>query len=342
MRKWKPLVQFEKKNIPYTAYDINPVQVIQCRAKVACLKQIDYLAIRSAVEKIKVSELHKTISSRDWFHAETAKSLTYFHAELKSYSKEKKGDIWDILNAAFILTLRRNACITASSNPTWLKKGGTIPGTSIKATFMKAYDFIIKWHKNTYEETRNGKTGKITVQNVRHLKEKGYYDVCITSPPYCNRMDYKRMLAPEYFFIKQYILNEEDEVGFIGDNTVRNINIDEYSPTAYEIKLLNQVRSRQEPDNRDYYYKYYKKYFFELDDTLKRILISLKHKGVLFITVQNSHYKDVEIHLDEVIMSKIQDRHLISVFQSKPRCFFGNLLKANVRQKESVLKIVKK
>ena len=317
------LVEFEKNNIPYVAYDINPAQVIQCKAKVACISDIDYRLISSDLKKIKFKELSKTISSREWYDADVVSLLTDLYNELKKYSSDKKKDIWDTLNAAFILTLRRNACITTSSNPTWLKKGGTIPGTNIKTTLFKALDFIVDWNKNTYKKGRLRKCGKISSRDVRLLNEKEHYDICITSPPYCNRMDYKRMLAPEYYFIQKYISNIKNDVGFIGDNVVRNVALDEYSPTTYETGLLKRIRTRQEPENKDYYYKYYKKYFYELDETLQKIMSALKHKGVLFITVQNSHYKDVEIHLDEVIMSKIQDRHLVSVFQSKLRCFFG-------------------
>ncbi len=334
------LVQFEKNQLPYTAYDINPVQVVQCNAKIANISNMNHSKIRSDLRKLKVKEIRKTIISREWFSPDVSSCLIDLHNNILGYAKNKAPDVGYILQGAFILALRRNACIAISSNPTWLKEGGIIPGTEIKQTFLSAYDFIVRWHEDTYLEKRTAKYGHVSHKNVNDMNKPNYYDICIVSPPYCNRLDYKRMFAPEYYFLRTFVQTGNNDY-FMGNNEVRYFDISTYTPTKYEYNLLKKIRMKQAPENKDYYFRYYTKYLSELDSLLRILINSLKVNGELYINVQNSHYKDVEVNLDNIIQSKIEEKHIVSELYSKHNSFFGNLLKANKRQKETVLKIVK-
>jgi len=335
------LVKFEIEKVPYLAYDINPVQVIQCNAKIANLTKLSLASIRQDIKAFKVKEIQRALACREWFSQDAISCLLELFNKIDSYSTSCDPDVRHLLTGAFVLTLRRNACIAASSNPTWLKKGGTIPGTNVKETFIAAYDFINLWHKKNYSQKRMRKYGDVSCRDINNIKKQNFYDICIVSPPYCNRLDYKRMFAPEYYFVTNFIQNDKEKA-FMGNNEVRGFDDSSYHPTAYEILLLRKIRLKQAPENKDYYFKYYSKYFKELDLVLIKIMDSLKPGGVLFINVQNSHYKEVEINLDEVIKSKIEEKHIVSELYSKQKTFFGNLLKANKRQKETLLGIVKK
>jgi hypothetical protein len=328
--------------IPYTAYDINPVQIAQCKAKLALAQKIKTDLIQRDLRRIRIKNIETAIVSRDWFSPDVITKLLDLYHWIVRYSMDKEPDVMDILYAAFILSLRRNACITASSNPTWLKSGGTIPGTDIKDTFLQAYAFIIDWHAKSFKQKRVRNYGTVAYKDISNLTDKCCYDLCIISPPYCNRLDYKRMFAPEYLFITKHILNLPSEDKFFGNNEIKDFKTKDYAPTDYEEAVLAEVRRRQAPENKDYYFKYFMKYFSELDIILNKILGTLRSRGSAIITIQNSHYKDFTIKLDEIIKSKVNKRHGITELASKEKSYFGNLLKAKSRQKETVLIINKK
>ncbi len=336
------LVQCEKESIASVGYDINPVQVIQCNAKLANASTFNWPVVRRDIAHLKVKESHKTIFSRNWFDEDVAKRLLQFYNDITVYAANRDGNLKRITIAAFVLSLRANACYGTSSNPTWLKKGGMVPGTNIKKAFLAAFDFIGKWHDITYGKIKRKRIfGRVYQKDIKSIPDRQLYQLCITSPPYCNRLDYKRMMAPEYYFMSRYIQQKEEDEAFIGDNVIHDLDLKVYQPTEYEARLLKDIRSRQMPDDKDYYYKYYFKYLYELDIVLNKIMVALRKHGTLLIAVQNSHYKDIAINIDDIICEKIRDHHVVHAIFSKDRQFFGNILKVNKKQRETILRITK-
>lgn len=331
-------VACEKNNINYVGYDINPIQVIQAAAKLALIDDKEAQACLADVPKWDIFEIRKTLISSDWFHVDVVEALLSFYQKLTSFAGSP---IFDVILAAFYLMLRKNACYGISSNPTWLKKGGIIAGTSIKDSFVENFKMILDWHGSTYGYLRQGKNGYVRCQDIRNITNHDEFDVCITSPPYCNRLDYRRMFGPE-LFIHSLIPGNTPHGEFMANNEVRGVDLNDYTPTKFEEQLLNVIRSKQAPENRDYYYKYYSKYFAELQLVLDKSIMSVKHNGIILINVQNSTYKKANIDLDGVIYHKLVEKHHVEelLYSNKP--FFGNIRNQNAHQKETVLKIIKK
>lgn len=331
------LVEGKRKGVAIEGFDINQIQIIQCRAKLINLRADDFDKYYKEAESLECEEICGLIVSGDWYHESVARSLIDFRKGLIKHAINLSPDHCHLAEAAFALTLRRNSCYGVSSNPTWLKRGGTLTGTQTKKEFLGAIRFIKEWHAKNYFNKNQCMDVPVKIRSVLDEPQEGGYDICLTSPPYCNRLDYKRMFGPEHFFYSRYVDNEEDPK-FMGDNVVRGYVVDKEAHSLLELNLLDQIRSRQADKNKDYYYKYYSKYFNELKAALNNIGLQINKNGYMLINVQNSTYKGVEICIDDIIINHFGPERAECIYDEH-KSHFGNIVKAKTKQKETIIKV---
>jgi hypothetical protein len=331
------LVEGKRKGIAIDGFDINQIQVIQCRAKLINLSNDDFDTYYKEAKSLECKEMYGLIVSEDWYHESVARNLIDFRKSLIEHSMNLSPDHYHLAEAAFALTLRKNSCYGISSNPTWLKRGGTLTGTKIKEEYLEAIGFIKEWHNNNYFNTSQLTNNSVNIRSVLCESQGMAYDICLTSPPYCNRLDYKRMFGPEHFFYSRYVNNEE-EPNFMGNNVIRGYVVDEESHSQFELDLLDRIRSRQDPKNNNYYYKYYSKYFKELKATLHNIELQINKNGYMLVNVQNSTYKGVEICIDDIIINHFGPDRAECIYDEH-KSHFGNIVQAKTKQKETIIKV---
>jgi len=120
----------------------------------------------------------------------------------------------------------------------------------------------------------------------------------MTSPPYCNRVDWDRLYGPEHFFLSAVgVWHTRTE--FLGTTAVRNyVDFDSdlrfvTVRSKYLARLLNEIRERQirKEKRSDYYVKYFTRYFAQLFRMFDLAVGALRKKnaGVFFVVQDNAH-----------------------------------------------------
>ncbi|MBL8277553.1 MAG: hypothetical protein JNL93_12700 [Pelomonas sp.] len=138
-------------------------------------------------------------------------------------------------------------------------------------------------------------------QNLANL---GKFNLAITSPPYCTRIDYAVATIPE-----QLALGELDEIGFLAlrreimgsvVTEKHSSGPPEVSPTSLLGRTLTAIQNHPTKAAGTYYSRYFSKYF---DDLLRSIsqLTSVIENGHIAVVVQSSYFKDVKIDLSGIV-----------------------------------------
>lgn len=124
-------------------------------------------------------------------------------------------------------------------------------------------------------------------------------DVCITSPPYCTRIDYAVLTRPELAVLgisadkPMRALRE----GSIGSPTMAKVAVvadEEWG--AYTNDLLMKITGHKSKASKSYYSRYFHQYFDGMYRSLSELRRVLKPDAVCALVVQDSYYK--EIHVD--------------------------------------------
>ena len=156
------------------------------------------------------------------------------------------------------------------------------------------------FYQHTYDKHSTKKGGCIILTNydAARFGPERKFDVIMTSPPFCNRVDWDRIYAPEHFFLEAvgaWHTNNE----FLGTTSIHNYSsfdsdlkfVTERSD--YLRKFLKKVRERQIRNERksDYYVKYFTQYFNGLFRVFDIAASKLRedNAGIYFVVQDNSH-----------------------------------------------------
>jgi hypothetical protein len=213
-----------------------------------------------------------------------------------------------ILRASLLLAVRDFASVVRTSNPAWLKPGGLRPRRPAIEIFRGAIGRIGAYHEAVHVESSEAQRGKVFLSNydASHMAPRREVDVIMTSPPFCNRVDWDRLYAPEHYFLSAVgVWHTRTE--FVGTTAVRkypSFSDDRAYVEArsqYLRSFLREVARRQRGDEResDYYVKYFTRYFaglFRVFGTAASAL-SRNSLGIYFAVQDNIHRGlSIEIH----------------------------------------------
>ncbi len=216
-----------------------------------------------------------------------------------------------ILKAIILLSIRDFSSFVKTKNPTWLKPGGTRRNITVEQAFSYAINMLENYYQHTYCGYQAIKGGEINLTDrdcTKYVPKSGV-DIVLTSPPYCNRVDWDRLYAPEHYFLRAVgVWHTRCE--FIGTTAVRHYDnfdsdiafISEHS--KYLNIFLTKVKERQIGNEKrsDYYLKYFTRYFAGLFRVFEVAASSL-HKnnfGIYFVVQDNCH-RGMSIDIGRVI-----------------------------------------
>lgn len=226
-------------------------------------------------------------------------------------AESESEEICVLLKAVILLSLRDFSSFTRTKNPTWFKPGGLRPKISVNDAFRKAIKRIEIFYEYVYSKNPDIVGGQIILSDydASRFTPNCDVDAVMTSPPYCNRVDWDRLYAPEHFFL--------DAVGvwhirteFLGTTAVHdypNFQSDLTFVTQhsrYLADFLEEVRKRQIRHEREsnYYVKYFTRYFaglFKVFNTVSGIL-SARSSGI-YIAVQDNVHRGLLIEIGKAI-----------------------------------------
>ena len=233
-------------------------------------------------------------------------------------SEEQSKTIAVLIKAIILLSVRNFSSFIRTTNPTWLKPGGLRPKIPVQEAFQSAISRLDSFYQHTYTKLSEIKGGRIilTDYDSSHLVPDSKVDVVITSPPFCNRVDWDRMYAPEHFFLKAAdVWHTKTE--FLGTTAVHR-----YPEFDSELefvagrsdhlrRFLGEVRKRQLGKNHesDYYVKYFTRYFAGLFRAFDMAANALgkDNAGIYFVVQENSH-RGLRINIGQALAESLCDQ----------------------------------
>jgi hypothetical protein len=298
--------------IPSVGVELNPTAYYVSRAKVG--SEPDLIRLERALGSLRgrLPKVEPTEEYAKWFHQEDRaleQTLQLGQAIVERTSDES---LRDFLIAALLLSLRRVAKVTRSSNPTWIlnskhpSKSLVNPYRALREQTKSMYhDLMTAIHS---PETR----ADILFDNSTTVRFKETFDAIVTSPPYLTRIDYIVNFRMENDFLGNLKLPNQFDIPSLRDAMIGTVTIPSktlasrdpdsaWGPTC--VNVLGEVRNHPTKAASSYYYPTIYNYFDNMHKWLIRVHDDfLKPSGLLFIVVQTSYFKDVEIAIGDILL----------------------------------------
>jgi len=289
----------------------------------------DILPLHGYINKAKTYDIYETYNKHgyDWFFQQLVKCMSQLKGK-RLYISEKpiEEDIlaglikaWHaveeydsknatLLKAVILVCVRPLSSITKTENPTWFKAGGMSSGKDLQEIIKES---LMKFH-NYYSFSYNSKpvikrgTCIITTQSVDKFRPQEKVNLIITSPPYCNRMDYKATYRPENYFLAA-AGEPVHESNLIGTTMVKDYKTleDDYTyltrRSAYAKRLLDKVKNSKNRDDPVYYFKYYTRYFAMVTRGIIDSVQNLLPSGKMYIVTQDNVHRGQMIEIDTIL-----------------------------------------
>jgi hypothetical protein len=200
------------------------------------------------------------------------------------------------------------AKVVRGSNPIWLRKLAERPTASLKQASMEWATIICNDLRNSPPLTRYGCCVVNTDINCTVVRSE--FDICLTSPPYPNRLDYVVAHLPELSVLQLIAPTSIRDLraSMIGTTTIVTKNTDEirlaWGPSC--VKTLEAILAHDSYASRRYYYHTYYLYFDRLYKALGRTVEALRRGAQGAIVLQDSFYKDVNIPIPKICVEMLQ------------------------------------
>jgi hypothetical protein len=133
----------------------------------------------------------------------------------------------------------------------------------------------------------------------REMKHLGKFDVVVTSPPYCTRIDYAVATVPELIALGAFDQRDFEHLrsrmmgSLVTEKSYVSPLQDDNSIVG---RTLRSIHGHHTKAAATYYSRYFARYFDDLLLSLDQ-LASTVVRGHVILVLQNSYFKDVEIDL---------------------------------------------
>lgn len=298
----------------YVAYfnDLNPLHFYVNTAKTAesyiAFKRIGQARLLNIISGLlsELDDCPRKITD-EWIQPEVKKIFQSAWKKSENYSKPNT----ILVKAILLLSIRSFSSIIKTKNPTWIKPGGLRPKTSVAQVLSSAVTRLESFYKHAYSESQPLKQSHIiiTCNNALKWKPPSKIDIIITSPPFCNRVDWHRIYAPENFFLQAVGVSIKNDT-FLGTTAVCSYpEFDQQlslvtQHSDYLRKFLAEVQKRQIRNERssNYYLKYYTRYFAGLFNIFENASNTLgKDHAEIYFVVQDNVHRGLLIEIGQVL-----------------------------------------
>jgi SAM-dependent methyltransferase len=310
-----------------TGYDLNPVMVIVARARLVDVNVLPSIA--SLLDDIcaKTKAFVGTRSTDPlslWLSATSARAFRAIDYAISvllidatqpfiGSHLEKIDSISSLASYFYVALFRALRSFLKGfegSNPTWIKDAkheqAKLKLTSAKviATFRKEVCLMCQGAggNSPVKAPTHGRIGTSVVQMARstHLpSDENAFDLVISSPPYCTRIDYVVKTKPElavlgYDEAKLRLLRSD----MLGTPTIQSLERSQskmWGPSCDQV--LTRIGEHPSRASLSYYWKTYVQYFDGLFKSIEEIGRALTPSGLSFLVVQDSYYKNIHVDL---------------------------------------------
>jgi SAM-dependent methyltransferase len=208
---------------------------------------------------------------------------------------------------ALFRTLRTLLSVFIGSNPTWLRQPDE--GTPLIDVEERQIVHHFRNHLLSMKATLLAEFARsfsvepaprIDVADSTALPvTSGGFDLIVSSPPYCTRIDYAIKTRAELAILgidqKSFRSLRDEMLGTptIADTPTRS-SVEWGQSCAQLLKCISQHRAKA---SKSYYWKTYAQYFRGLFQSIREISRALRPSGLCFLVVQDSYYKDLWVDL---------------------------------------------
>jgi DNA modification methylase len=304
--------------------DINPAVVLIAKSKLLTSDVAESLdALTSEILARARSHMECTPHPDEldqWFAFGTARYLRSIERSIHNllvapgkrsdFSSPTSIDAVSPLAASFYVslfeTVRSFLGTYRSSNPTWFKASPNRGDVSVAKdridSRFRAVEARHHRHIRTSVPTTDGREGRAVLKLASSTATgiaAAAVDACITSPPYCTRIDYAMMTRPELAVLglDKRAIRELREIGIGSPTILKSLPPENPSWGPYIQDFLCDVRMHKSKASAGYYLKYFVQYFDAMHRSLKEVRRVVKPGGASAIVVQDSYYKEIRFDL---------------------------------------------
>lgn len=203
-----------------------------------------------------------------------------------------------------------------SSNPTWIRtrindhERRDLTGTQAAGLFGKHVRLMaaVQLHSSSHPVHKDQVAGaRVDIGTSTQLPDKDdSFDLILSSPPYCTRIDYAMATLPELsvlgFGQRDFDALRRNMIGTATINSKPIEPLENWGSTC--LSLLEQVGRHPSYASSSYYYKNILQYFDGLHTSLSEINRVLQPGGLCILVVQDSYYKDLHIDLARIVTER--------------------------------------
>jgi DNA modification methylase len=322
-------------------YDLNPVMAVVAKARLLSVQEKPSLQPLASEFIVKASRSKPPYSAVDplttWL---IPSSCTHFrsldHAihtllvDSESYTSVQTPRSVAFLSglAAFFYvalfkTLRTTLSPFVASNPTWIKTPAS-HRERLRPRFETVCDVFDHHVRRLIDDLHAPKTPSaelspetattIEVASSTALPSPdNVFDLVLSSPPYCTRVDYAVATMPELALLGYARRGAFTELrtSLIGSATVPpRAPMPNASWGNACLGFLDRVSQHSSKASSSYYLKSHLQYFASIAQSLVEIARVLKPTGTCVLVVQDSHYKDLHNNLPQIVTEMGSSRGL--------------------------------
>jgi len=306
-------------------YDLNPVMIIVAKAR--CLDPAEYSSLKPlAVDLGRKARKPFEVSSDDplltWLFPSSVAALRGIEAAIqrlliddgeylsvRARGTDGVSDLAAFFYVALFRTLRNAFRPFRTSNPTWLKRPGSLnarlrpSGDHLRGMFRAETAKMLPRAVVVRETPRARRILKVA-SSERLPLQTGSVNFVLASPPYCTRIDYAVATSAELS-----LLGFGPGSGFkeLRRELIGSATVPKTAPSVSEgwgktcLGFLEDLRGHDSKASATYYYKNHLQYFRSLAASVLEMGRVLSPGGKCVLVVQDSYYKDLHNNLPVVL-----------------------------------------
>jgi len=324
--------------VPSEGIDLNPVMAVVARARSLATSEADAIMPLAKEVVSSARRLRSACAPTDpllkWFGPQTASWFRSIESAARvlligDLTISSAGTNFDNLSAiasTFYVGLfthcREVAKSFATTNPTWMRTArcGERRASRPAADLDARYLFLLAEMAAALSEApepivARAPIGLRVADTTSDLKGAAEFDMVLTSPPYCTRLDYTAATKVQLAVLWPLMTTTTGELSRQMTGSIRVPSIVQdvesgWGPTCCD--FLEAVASHPSKASSGYYLKTHIDYFAKIYASLSGISRKLKQDGVAVLVVQDSHYKEIHNDLPR-ILGEMGESHGLSL-----------------------------
>jgi DNA modification methylase len=335
--------------------DLNPVATLLAEAKLAfrpSFVNVDELAATLIEVAPGVTKLEDD-ALRPWL---TGSAVSLVRSTLERVSSQNRTTRFEraLLVVALMRSVREFAVAGKGSNPTWVRPESPkrIAPLQLRKRFAATLRHLVgllqisPGHPDSAYEVLSADARCLPLSDES-------VDFCVTSPPYCTRIDYATATSFELAFLnfgERTPGFDELRSSLMGTTKIRRDPRGRSTQPRIVTDLLSMINEHPSYASAGYYLKNFRQYFDDAEASLGQLARVLRRGGAAFLVVQTSFYKEIEVDLPRIYLA-LGEQHALQCEEIARLPVGRNFSQINPRSRahlprrqyfESVLKMTKR